>query len=154
MKKNKVIIIIAIVIAFIFLLIGFLLRNPQESDNDEWEIVYNIKSSKENPIQKEDVEVENIDIVQRNGQVKTVYTLKNNSNKKIKEFFIAFELLDENNNVVTTVAGSINKPIRAKGKATYESYTSFPYEKIKITSARIEGEESNNQESIEKAPKE
>ena len=30
----------------------------------------------------------------------------------------------------------------------------FPYEKIKITSARIEGEESNNQESIEKAPKE
>ena len=136
-KKNiKTIIIIALLILCVCTII-ITLQNNKSKTNNGWVLLYNIKSTKKNPIKHENIEVINIDIVQRNGQVKTVFTIRNNGKNKQEGIFLIFELLDENKNKVVTVAENIHDTISPKEKKTYEVYTTLPDEKKVIKYAQI-----------------
>ena len=137
-NKNKTIIICTIAVLCICVIL-IILQNNKDKTNNGWELLYNIKSTKKNPIKQGNIEVINIDIVQRNGQEKVIFTIKNNGQEKQEGTFLVFELLDENKNKVATIADNIPDTISPKEKKTYEVYITLSNEDKIIKYAQIEG---------------
>lgn len=103
-----------------------------------------LKSTSDNPIQKDNIEASNIEIINTLGDLKIITTLKNNSNEAVEGFFIVIDLLDENGEVVTTIAKNSNDKIEANGEFVLTNYASQPTDKKSIKSAKITSLEKNS----------
>lgn len=79
----------------------------QEDENQE-DVTINIKSDSEHPIKLDEIEATNIEIKCVSNTLQVFTTLKNNSNEKLDDFYIEMELLDENENKVTTLYGKVD----------------------------------------------
>ena len=155
MKKKIIISFISILTIIVISLVSYLLVNKiRQKDETKEQVLFNIKSSKEEPIKQGDIEVQNIDIVQNGELVKVICTLKNTSNKDVNGTFISINLLDENRNFVTVVAKNIGEMIPAKGKYKFGVNTQLPDENVKVKYAEIESMSHITREDTQKKLKE
>ena len=109
-NKNKIIIIASIILVVLLCIILAFIKNNKTkptTEPDQIKVLFNIKSTKENPIKQGDIEVENIDVVEKNQQTRVIFTIRNTSKKKVEGTFICFELLDENREFVTVISKNI-----------------------------------------------
>lgn len=141
---GAVVIVIIIIIGIVF----FINKQGKNEDtnneiqnneqNEESTIKkYKIQSTKNNRIEKDEIEATNLDITKTNDQLEIVTTLKNNSSEKVQGFFIRIGILDENDKTITTVAVNSEEVIEAKGEITITNYVVGLEEDVKIKNAKI-----------------
>ena len=105
--------------------------------------VINIQSTTENPIQMDDIEATNIEIIYNQGELQVSTTLKNNSSETLNGFFIEIGLLDENANTVSTIAQNSEETIEPNQEITIINNVTGFDEQTNIVNAKIISIEKN-----------
>lgn len=105
--------------------------------------VITIKSTKENPIEKDKVEVTNIEIIDNFGDLQVTTTLRNNSNEILNGFFIEIDLLDKDGKVVTSISQDSEQKVEANTEFTFSTGVAQLPNAVDIVNAKVK--------SIEKA---
>lgn len=161
LNKKKVILIISILIVIVLATIFIVYKiNHQKEDgkigskNIESisieENSINIKSTKEKPIEKDGIEAENIQLNMYGDQLEVKATLKNNTKEALNGYLVEIDLLDAEENVLTTVADSSQDVIEAGKSAEITSYVMGLENQDQIRSARIkEIQKQNVRETLE-----
>ncbi len=124
--------------------------NKDNNNLDPTEQTFIIKSSTENPIEKDNIEIIKMEIISRANELQITTTLKNKTKEILNGFLIEINLLDKDGNIITNIAENSSERINANGEFTFNSYVvDLPNDKA-IVSAEIESIEKNNiQEEIE-----
>lgn len=161
LNKKKVILIISIFIVIVLatIFIVYKINHQKEagqigSKNIESisieENSINIKSTKEKPIEKDGIEAENIQLNMYGDQLEVKATLKNNTKEALNGYLVEIDLLDAEENVLTTVADSSQDVIEAGKSAEITSYVMGLENQDQIRSARIkEIQKQNVRETLE-----
>lgn len=157
MKKKKVYIGLGIIAIVIILIVGIIIakkENDKKKENEKnQEIQYNnsisdsndssanqpfiIKSSDANPIEKDNVEIVKVEVLNNYGSLEVSTTLKNNSTESLNGFFIELELLDESGNIITSVATNSEQQVLPNAECTFTSSVVELPNAEKIVNARI-----------------
>lgn len=112
--------------------------------------VINIKSTKENPIEKDNIEVTNVEIIDNFGDLQATSTLKNNSSEELNGFFIEIDFLDKDGNVVTSIAENSEQKVKPNEEFTFYNSVVEARNTGDIVTARISFiEKSSTKNSIE-----
>ena len=165
-KKKSLLILISILIIIILAIIIFFVikhfnnvvepSNTVENENtinngySDTLPTTNIQSSEDNPIEMNDIEATNIEIINNYGELQVLTTLKNNSNETINGFFIELALLDENDNTITSIAQNTEETIEPNNELTITNNVTGIDNNVSITNAKIISIEKNTiQDSIE-----
>lgn len=136
MKNKKLLfsLIIIFIIFFICFIIFYKIKISNNNDfnnstNNELENestnliqTYTIKSSKDNPIEKDGLEATNIELTYSGGNVDVITTLQNNSENDIQGFFITVDLIDSNNKVITSFSDNSEETIKSHDTLTITNY--------------------------------
>ena len=161
LNKKKVILIISIFIVIVLatIFIVYKINHQKEagqigSKNIESisieENSINIKSTKEKPIEKDGIEAENIQLNMYGDPLEVKATLKNNTKEALNGYLVEIDLLDAEENVLTTVADSSQDVIEAGKSAEITSYVMGLENQDQIRSARIkEIQKQNVRETLE-----
>ena len=174
-KKNKkiyiisgILILLILIAVIIFVIISIKKKSNDENLNMESsdEIVENkysnnydgipqtiiIKSTKENPIEKDNVEVTNIEVIESLGELQVTTTLKNNTNETLNGFFIEIYFLDKDGNEITSISEDSEKKVEPNEEFSfYNTVAEIPNGKD-IINARIGSlEKSSTRNYIENA---
>lgn len=164
MKNKKIYLFIGIFIILLAIIIfAFIINNnnidnnttsnTSNETNEEEQVLlptFTIKSTKDNPIEMDDIEATSLELTNNFGDIKIITTLKNNSKEDVKGFFIEIELQDENGKRITTIAENSEETIKAKGEITLTNYISEEANGDKIKNAKILTIEKNSiKDSIE-----
>ena len=127
--KKRILLIILFVLIILSICITLIIINNRKKkingDASESEYSYNIKSTKKNPIIKDDIEVKNIEIFPFDETIKLEITLKNISSKDIVGFNIEVELLDENDNKITVITLNTEDTIPAKKEYSFTALSTI-----------------------------
>lgn len=145
MKNQKLVLIIFSIVIFLILLciaIYFFTNNNKKSQSSNPN-TYTIESTKKNKIEKDGLEVTNIEISKSTSEVKVVTTLVNNSNTSITGFFIEILLLDKDGKAITSIVKSSQEELGAKQTLVFTNYITGVKNMKKIETARIETLEKN-----------
>lgn len=122
----------------------------QEKNLDPTERTLIIKSSTENPIEKDNIEIIKMEIISRANELQITTTLKNKTKENLNGFLIEINLLDKDGNIITSIAENSSEGINANCEFTFNSYVVGLSNSQDIVSAEIESLEKNNiQEEIE-----
>ena len=90
------------------------------------------------------VEATTIKISNNAGDVKVDTILKNNSDEDIHGFFIEINLLDKDNNIITTLSENSEKTIKAHSEHALTNYITALDNAENITNAQIVTMEKNS----------
>lgn len=114
-----------------------IVENIQSNNYEGMPQVITIKSTKENPIEKDNVEVTNIEIIENFGELQVTTTVKNNTNEILNGFFIEIYFLDKDGNEVTSISEDSEEKVEPNEEFSfYNSVTEIPNGKD-IINARI-----------------
>ncbi len=116
-------------------------ENNTETPEDEEETVLEeakeIESTKKNPIEKDGVVAEKLELTRLADQLEVKTTIKNNSNEKLNGYSIDIELIDDDGNTITTIAHNSNKEINPGQGDELLNYVMGIKSLKNITGARI-----------------
>lgn len=125
-------------------------KNTEEK-NIQLQSGVSIKSTESNPIEKNGVEAESIDIEVEGSQLKVTTTIKNNTEEALNGFFIQINLLDNNDNLITTISKSSEEIVEVGATYKAENYVMDLEAKGQISKAQIvEVEKSTIGEALDK----
>ena len=97
-----------------------------------------IKSTRKNPITKDDIEVKDIKLFPSDTTIKLEIDLKNKSSKDIVGFNIEVELLDESDKRITVISLNTEDTIPAKKEYSFTAFSTIDKSQNKnIKKARI-----------------
>lgn len=170
-NKKKYIFSGILILLLIIIVIIFVIRNNKNNNEnpnneisneavenipsnkiEEVSKVINIKSTKENPIEKDNVEVTNVEIIDNFGDLQVTSTLKNNNSEELNGFFIEIDFLDEDGNVVTSIAENSEQKVKQNEEFTFYNSVVELNNAGDIVTARISFiEKSSTKNSIENA---
>ena len=141
-KKVKILIIVLLVIAIVSIgIISVIINNKKKQSNGnnvENEYSYEIKSTRKNPITKDDIEVKDIKLFPSDTTIKLEIDLKNKSSKDIVGFNIEVELLDESDKRITVISLNTEDTIPAKKEYSFTAFSTIDKSQNKnIKKARI-----------------
>lgn len=141
-KKIKILIIVLLVIAISSIcIISIIVNNRKKQSNGnsiENEYSYEIKSTRKNPITKDDIEVKDIKLFPSDTTIKLEIDLKNKSSKDIVGFNIEVELLDESDKRITVISLDTEDTIPAKKEYSFTAFSTIDKSQNKnIKKARI-----------------
>lgn len=141
-KKVKILIIVLLVIAIVSIgIISVIINNKKKQSNGnnvENEYSYEIKSTRKNPITKDDIEVKDIKLFPSDTTIKLEIDLKNKSSKDIVGFNIEVELLDESDKRITVISLNTEDTIPAKKEYIFTAFSTIDKSQNKnIKKARI-----------------
>jgi len=141
-KKVKILIIVLLVIAIVSIgIISVIINNKKKQSNEnnvENEYSYEIKSTRKNPITKDDIEVKDIKLFPSDTTIKLEIDLKNKSSKDIVGFNIEVELLDESDKRITVISLNTEDTIPAKKEYSFTAFSTIDKSQNKnIKKARI-----------------
>lgn len=122
--------------------------NIQSNNYEGTPQVITIKSTKENPIEKDNVEVTNIEITDNFGDLQVTTTLKNNSNEFLNGFFIEIDLLDKDGKVVTSISQDSEQKVEANTEFTFTTGVVQLPNAIDIVNARIKTIEKSSTKNL------
>lgn len=112
-----------------------------EVQEDEEETVLEeakeIESTKKNPIEKDGVVAEKLELTRLADQLEVKTTIKNDSKEKLNGYSIDIELIDDDGNTITTIAHNSNKVIEPGQGDELLNYVMGIKSLKKITGARI-----------------
>ena len=95
-------------------------KNEEINSDNNSEVILTstmiIKSTKEKPIEKDGIEISNMQIVIKTNELNVETTLKNNTNEDLNGFFIHIDLLDENNKRITSITEGSDEILKAHGE--------------------------------------
>lgn len=136
-KNDKVkIVLIIIIIAIIAGLIGIIIYvNNLNNKNDETYVVKEdgtIVNTSENVLQKKTVngiEIDNINVIEKDGVTEITGELKNVSGKRVEGFYVMIDLIDKNGQVLVGL-GSYIQPVDKDGTGTFDAVTTGSYADI------------------------
>ncbi len=160
-KKTKIVLISIILIVILAVIIFFVVKYVNDSKNSTQPIqdnttnssdivtskVVNIQSTAENPIQMNDIEATNIEVVYNFGELQISTTLKNNSTETLNGFFIEIALLDENSDTVSTIAQNSEETIEPNQEITIINNVAGFDNQINIVNAKVVSIEKNTTQS-------
>lgn len=160
-KKTKIVLISIILIVILAVIIFFVVKYVNDSKNSTQPIqdnttnssdivtskVVNIQSTAENPIQMNDIEATNIEVVYNFGELQISTTLKNNSAETLNGFFIEIALLDENSDTVSTIAQNSEETIEPNQEITIINNVAGFDNQINIVNAKVVSIEKNTTQS-------
>ena len=168
LNKKKIITVVAIVleVALIVTIILFMkkgqnsvitesqkLEENQEVATGEYNgepETFNIKSTEENPIEKDGIEAESIDFNVIGNDLEVTTTLKNNTKDDLNGYLIEIEFLNDKGETVTTIVDNSPDVIKPKETKTITNYIMELQNPKQITSAKIISlEKSSIGESLE-----
>lgn len=168
LNKKKIITVVAIVlaVALIVTIILFMkkgqnsvitesqkLEENQEVATGEYNGEpenFNIKSTEQNPIEKNGIEAESIDFNVIGNDLEVTTTLKNNTKEDLNGYLIEIEFLNDNGETVTTIVDNSPDVIKPKETKTITNYIMELQNPKQITSAKIISlEKSSMGESLE-----
>ena len=112
------------------------LKNTEE-ENMQLQSNVSIKSTEEEPLEKDGIRVESIDINVYGDQLEAKTTIKNNTGKELSGMHVQVDLLNEENKLVTTVSVGKDEPIKVGEVIEETSYVMGLEEKGKISKAKI-----------------
>ena len=161
MKKDnkKMIIIIGaiILLAIVGVIVYFIITNnmnkQSESGNyssstsQNGEIIekeYSIESTWINKIEKDGIEVSNMNLHAMGDQLQVTSTLKNNTSEKINGYYIEIDLLDKSGNQMTTIADNSTQEIEAGQSIEIQNSVIGIENADKVANAKIVRLEKNN----------
>jgi len=141
-KKVKILIIVLLIIAIVSIgIISVIINNRKKQSNGnnvENEYSYEIKSTRKNPITKDDIEVKDIKLFPSDTTIKLEIDLKNKSSKDIVGFNIEVELLDESDKRITVISLNTEDTIPAKKEYSFTAFSTIDKSQNKnIKKARI-----------------
>lgn len=141
-KKVKILIIVLLVIAIVSIgIISVIINNKKKQSNGnnvENEYSYEIKSTRKNPITKDDIEVKDIKLFPSDTTIKLEIDLKNKSSKDLVGFNIEVELLDESDKRITVISLNTEDTIPAKKEYIFTAFSTIDKSQNKnIKKARI-----------------
>lgn len=150
-KKIKTILFFLVLLIVLAIIVFFVVKNindsknsiqtTQEDQTNSSDTVdsktVNIQSTTENPIQMDDIEATNIEVIYNQGELQVSTTLKNNSSETLNGFFIEIALLDENANTVSTIAQNSEETIEANQEITIINNVAGFDEQTNIVNAKI-----------------
>ncbi len=163
-KKTKIALISIILIIILAVIVFFVVKyindsknstepiqdNTTNSSNTATSKVVNIQSTTENPIQMDNIEATNIEVVYNSGELQVSTTLKNNSTETLNGFFIEIALLDENSDTVSTIAQNSEETIEPNQELTITNNVAGFDDQINIVNAKVISIEKNTiQKTIE-----
>ena len=148
--KNKKIIIIGITIAIVLLLVIFgifiykkILKNKENQEDSQDEVYTKtpetvIKSTSENPIEKNGIEVTNIKIFRETPtSVQIDATIYNRSDKTLHGFFIEIGLYDVNGKYLYSISKNHKNDFKPNEKYLFHTGIGGDDEVAEIASAKI-----------------
>lgn len=156
-KKIKTVLFFLVLLIILAVIIFFVVKYINDSKNSTQPIqdnqisssdtinskVINIQSTTENPIQMDDIEATNIEVIYNQGELQVSTTLKNNSSETLNGFFIEIGLLDENANTVSTIAQNSEETIEPNQEITIINNVTGFDEQTNIVNAKIISIEKN-----------
>lgn len=156
-KKIKTVLFFLVLLIILAVIIFFVVKYINDSKNSTQPIqdnqisssdtinskVINIQSTTENPIQMDDIEATNIEVMYNQGELQVSTTLKNNSSETLNGFFIEIGLLDENANTVSTIAQNSEETIEPNQEITIINNVTGFDEQTNIVNAKIISIEKN-----------
>lgn len=156
-KKIKTVLFFLVLLIILAVIIFFVVKYINDSKNSTQPIqdnqisssdtinskVINIQSTTENPIQMDDIEATNIEVIYNQGELQVSTTLKNNSSETLNRFFIEIGLLDENANTVSTIAQNSEETIEPNKEITIINNVTGFDEQTNIVNAKIISIEKN-----------
>ncbi len=122
--------------------------NIQSNNYEGTPQVITIKSTKENPIEKDNVEVTNIEITDNFGDLQVTTTLKNNSNEFLNGFFIEIDLLDKDGKVVTSISQDSEQKVEANTEFTFTTQVVQLPNAVDIVNARVKSIEKSSTKNL------
>lgn len=162
MKNKKYIIGLIVLILILLVLLGIFVfakkaknnatKNTIESSEEGLQETFTIQSTKNHPIQKDDIEATKIEVVRNSDEYRIHTTLKNNSQEPIQGFFITLSILDEKGNTVTSISENSLESIPVNSEIVLTNYVTGIDKNVKCSSAKIDTLEKNNiKDSLENA---
>ena len=156
MKNKKIVISVGVLLIVIIIIIIAIaiFNNKNNSENNTTNQTsestpsstptFTIESTKDNPIEMNGIEASSLQIKNNNGDVEIITTLRNNTQENINGFFIEINLLDKDNNIITTISENSKKTIKAYSNHTMTNYISALDNAEDITNAQIVTLEKNS----------
>ena len=164
--KKKIILIVFLIILIVlisFFTMNIILNNKKENGYEEIlqkgpkqggleresiepieEETITIQSTEENKIERDEVEVKNINIKIIGNIVNVSVTLQNNSNETLNGYYIEIELLDSEGNVKAVLTDNSKTTINAGETTVIENSIMDIDNSKEITNARIKELSKNN----------
>lgn len=154
MKKKKYIVGLIVLILILIILLGIFIfakkakndvaQNTIESSEENLQETFTIQSTKNHPIQKDDIEATKIEVIRNSDEYIIHTTLKNNSQEPIEGFFITLSILDEKGNTITSISENSSESIPVNGELVLTNYVTGIDKNVKCSSAKIDTLEKNN----------
>ena len=125
MKNKKITVIISfIIIVIICFGVFFITRknttNETQSNNEIQQ--QTIKSTEENKIEKDELEVKEIKIQRNGSEIEVITTIINNSDSTINGFFMDIAILNKDGKVLTSVVANYKENIKPHKSINYKNY--------------------------------
>lgn len=152
-KLNKKNILIVILILIILILISYIIfgknrKNEGLIEDDDTiateemvgnsdEYDYEIRSTKENPLEKNGMEAKSIKLHAVGDQIEVTTILKNNTSELIKGYNITIDLINSRGNTVTTIAENSETEIGDGQSIELKNYVMGITNPKSITDAKI-----------------
>ena len=158
MRLNNIKVIICIIIVLIIVLItGCIVfkicssnkkqvddAEMEEDSSEDYQVeMISIKSTPDNKIEQDSIEVESIEIAVLKDELEVKSILKNNSDKELKGYYIEIELLDNENNIKTVITDNSKETIEIGNSKEITNYVSGLENPLEIVNARIKNLEKD-----------
>ncbi len=118
--------------------------NIQSNNYEGTSQVITIESTRESPIEKDNIEVTNIEIIDNFGDLQVTTTLKNNSNECLNGFFIEIDLLDKDGKVVTNICQDSEQRVESNTEVTFNTTIVQLDNAVDIVNARVKNVERSS----------
>lgn len=118
--------------------------NIQSNNYEGTSQVITIESTRESPIEKDNIEVTNIEIIDNFGDLQVTTTLKNNSNECLNDFFIEIDLLDKDGKVVTNICQDSEQRVESNTEVTFNTTIVQLDNAVDIVNARVKNVERSS----------
>lgn len=137
MKNKKWIFIIIVFFIALCCTISYFIYINKHSEKNESQNTYSLKNIGNHTIEKDEIEVTDMQIHKNESQVEVITKINNNSSEKINGFFIVIELLNSKGDLITSIAKKINEFILPNNSITITNYITGIDNLQHIESAKI-----------------